>query len=449
MISIRSRIVFTLVTALIVTGIGTSIATYYSTRDEFSAIFDAQLRNTALEISERGSSTHIEDIYLVGQTPQMGVFVQIYDASTNSLFTSHNSRPLPISESIGFSDTVAPDGTIWRQYTSAIGTRIVQVAQSSEMRDDLAVSAALRIIQPMLILIPFMAIAIWFVIVQALQPLNRTAKAVSTRSPTSLEPISTKGLPFELKSLVQAINNLMARLSDSLHAQQRFASDAAHELRTPLAAIKLQAQLLARAKNEEAVKKHSDRLQQGVARATRLVEQLLTIARLDPDAAAKPTGEVDLSQVALATQEELSLAAAEKSISLEIRTEPVLMIGMEDSIRLMVTNLTDNAIRYTPDGGRIEIGVCRDGDQAKITITDNGPGINPQERERVFERFYRALGTKVSGTGLGLAIVSRIVQLHHGSIHIEDGFARHARDGSGDGFGAQFVVRLPLTPPTT
>ncbi|MDO4937507.1 MAG: ATP-binding protein, partial [Sutterellaceae bacterium] len=142
--------------------------------------------------------------------------------------------------------------------------------------------------------------------------------------------------------------------------------------------------------------------------------------------------------------EELSTAAANKSITLTAHTEPLTVVGMPDAIHLMVVNLTDNAIRYTPEGGRIEIGVELRNNAAHITITDDGPGIAVEERERVFERFYRALGTKVSGTGLGLAIVSRIVQMHSGNIRVTDGFARKGPDGS-DGFGAQFVVTLPLT----
>ncbi len=444
MASIRAKIVFTLVSALIVAGLVASWATYHSTRSEFSAIFDSQLKHTAMEIVEAGS-IDISNITLVGQSPQLNIYVQIYDAHENRIYMSHHQRPLPVAEAVGFSDVTLESGEQWRQFASTVGTRIIQVAQPMDVRERLAVSSAMRIVQPMLILIPFLAIAIWFVIVQSLQPLNRTARAVAMRSPSSLEPIEIEHLPFELKSLVGAINNLLRRLSESLSAQQRFASDAAHELRTPLAAIKLQAQLLARCKPEDRAK-YAARLQQGVARATRLVEQLLTIARLDPENADKPMSEVDLAAVAAGAVEELSQAARDKAITLEARAEPLTMMGMPEAIHLMVVNLADNAIRYTPENGRIEIGVARNGDNAVITVTDDGPGIAPEERERVFERFYRALGTKVSGTGLGLAIVSRIVAMHGGTIRITDGFARVARDGSGEGFGAQFVVTLPLSP---
>lgn len=444
MASIRSKIVLTLVSALIVAGLVASWATYYSTRSEFSAIFDGQLKHTAEEIVETGS-VDISHITLVGQSPKLKLFVQIYDAHENRFYMSQHRNPLPLAETVGFSNVTLASGEQWRQFTSTVGTRIIQVAQPTDVRDELAVSAAMRIVQPMLVLIPFLAIAIWFVIVQSLQPLNRTARAVARRSPSSLEPIEIEHLPFELKSLVGAINTLLHRLSESLSAQQRFASDAAHELRTPLAAIKLQAQLLARCKPEERAK-YAARLQQGVARATRLVEQLLIIARLDPENADKPMSEVDLAAVAASTVEELSQAARDKMISLTARTEPLTMMGMPDAIHLMVVNLTDNAIRYTPEHGRIEIGVTRKGGDAVITVTDDGPGIKPEERERVFERFYRALGTKVSGTGLGLAIVSRIVAMHGGTVRITDGFARIAHDGSGEGFGAQFVVTMPLSP---
>lgn len=442
--SIRSRIVLTLVSALVVAGLVASWATYHSTRTELSGIFDEQLRHTALELIERGDN-EIQYTILVGQSPEMRYLVQIYDAATNRVYLSRQAETLPLAEHVGFSDITDEAGTKWRQYVATVGTKIIQVAQPVDVRDKLAVSSAMHIVQPMLMLIPFLAIAIWFVIVQALQPLNRTARAVAKRSPSSLTPIDTEGLPYELKSLVDAINSLMKRLGESLNAQQRFASDAAHELRTPLAAIKLQAQLLSRAKDPETRAKYAGRLQEGVARATRLVQQLLTIARLDPDAHDKPMSEFDLAAVAQASVEDLVSSAQAKHITLSSTGSSLTMVGMEDAIRLMITNLTDNAIRYTPEGGRIEVAVKDDGDcHAVITVTDDGPGIAPEERSRVFERFYRALGTKVSGTGLGLAIVSRIVQMHNGTITINDGFVRPPHDGEPEGFGAQFMVRLPL-----
>lgn len=441
--SLRSRIVFMLVNALIVSGLVTVWATYHTTRTELSAVFDEQLKQTALALVEKGGIEDFRHVVIVGQSPTHQLLVQIYDSHSNKLYLSSPHKPLPLAERQGFSDFTLDQDEQWRQYTSTIGAKIIQVAQPVKIRSDLAVSAAMHIVQPLMVLIPFLAIAIWFVIVQSLQPLNKTARAIALRSPTSMTPIATEGLPYELKSLVEALNSLMARLGESLSAQQRFASDAAHELRTPLAAIKLQAQLLSRAKTDELRAKYTERLQQGVARGVRLVQQLLTIARLDPDAAHKPMTSVDLAAIATSVAEDLSISAEGKNIALSAHVEPISVMGMEDALRLLITNLTDNAIRYTPEGGRIEIAVAPEGNGAAITITDNGPGIAPEERKRVFERFYRALGTKVSGTGLGLAIVARIVQLHAGTIAIEDGFAHE----SDSGCGACFRVHIPAEPP--
>lgn len=439
MLSIRGKLVLMLVSALVTAGVVASVATYYSTRMEFSSLFDAQLKHTALELIE-GGNIEVNSVALIGQAPQQQISVQVYDAADNRLYVARSQHPLPVAEIPGFSTFTDEAGHEWRQYAAAVGTRIVQAAQPLEVRSRMAASAALRILQPVLLFIAFLAIAIWFVIVQVLQPLSKTARAVAKRSPSSLDPIPSTGLPYELRSLVNAINDLMRRLGDSLTAQQRFASDAAHELRTPLAAIKLQAQLLARAKTDEDRAKYAGRLQQGVARATKLVEQLLTIARLDPDASQKPMAPADLAAMAKAVAEDLTAPAEAKGITLTAKTEPAEVLGMPDALRLMITNLTDNAIRYTPEGGRIEIGIAADGKDAVISVTDNGPGIAPEERERVFERFYRALGTKVSGTGLGLAIVRRIVAMHDASIQIEYGFPR----ADGSGCGARFVVRIPF-----
>lgn len=442
MLSIRAKLVFFLVTALVLAGVVASVATYYSTRMEFAALFDAQLKHSALELAESGR-LDVNSVALVGQAPEQQITLQIYDASVNRLYIDrHSNVPLTIAETPGFSEFTDDTGHVWRQFAAAVGTRIVQAAQPLEVRQRLAASAALRILQPVLILIAFLAIAVWFVVVQVLHPLSKTARAVAQRSPSTLTPLETKGLPYEVKSLADAVNRLMQRLGDSLSAQQRFASDAAHELRTPLAGIKLQAQLLARAKTDEDRAKYAGRLQQGVSRATRLVEQLLTIARLDPDASKKPMAEARLTDIVKSVAEDLAPIAETKSITLTANAPTdVTAMGLPDALRLMIANLTDNAIRYTPEGGRIEIGLSEKRGDALITVTDNGPGIAPEERERVFERFYRALGTKVQGTGLGLAIVQRIVAIHGAEIRIEDGF-RHEND---DGCGARFVIRLPLT----
>jgi two-component system OmpR family sensor kinase len=250
-----------------------------------------------------------------------------------------------------------------------------------------------------------------------------------------LAPIPTEGLPQEALGLVSALNGLLTRLQESLESQRRFASDAAHELRTPLTALKLQIQLAELAKTPEAQQKAFSRLHEGIERATRLVQQLLTIARLDPDATQKPFLPVSLNKVLQSTHDEMTVLAEQKAIEISTDLLDVNVNGMEDALKLLVTNLTDNAIRYTPEGGKIRLRVSRIVDQAVIEISDNGPGIAPEERERIFDRFYRALGTKTQGHGLGLAIVKRIVELHQGEIYVDDGL---------DERGTTMRIELPL-----
>lgn len=277
-------------------------------------------------------------------------------------------------------------------------------------------------------------VAVWLLVGQGLASLNRTAKIVSTRSSTSLEPLPVKGLPVEVKQLVVALNDLLAKLEQSLESQKRFASDAAHELRTPLTALKLQVQLAERAKTAESRQKAFNRLHAGIDRATGLVQQLLVIARLDPDAHKKPFVVVNLADVIGSVVDELSVLAQQKNIALETNTVDLRVEGMEDALKLLITNLTDNAIRYTQPEGRILLSVRQQDHLAVIEVSDNGPGIAPEERKRVFDRFYRALGTKAQGHGLGLAIVKRIVEIHHGEIQIEDGL---------DGKGTTMRIQLP------
>lgn len=440
--SIKSRLLSSLVGALTLAGLVSIVATYFSTRIEFSELFDAQLKHTALSLVEH--HTLIAQTAVIGQSPQQQFLIQIYDSAHNQLYLSQakSEEMLPLAESEGFSEVTTQSGAKWRQYAISSGTLIIQVAQPLSVRNALAMSSSLRILQPILAVLIFLALATWFVIVNSLKSLDKIARAVSLRSPSSLQPLPCDNLPQELTVLVRALNDLLKRLSESLTAQQRFASDAAHELRTPLAAIKLQSQLLSRAKTEEDKAKYAERLQQGIARATQLVQQLLTLARLDPDAHDKPLEEVNVASLAGNVIEDLDALAEFKGISLSAKAQSVLVLGMPDALRQMMANLTDNALRYTQEGGRIELSVEKTPTGAKICVTDDGPGIAPAERERVFERFYRALGTKVSGTGLGLAIVSRIIQIHQGKIAIEDGFA-HTEDS---GCGARFVIEIPFDP---
>jgi two-component system OmpR family sensor kinase len=250
--------------------------------------------------------------------------------------------------------------------------------------------------------------------------------------------VPTAGLPVEIRPLADSLNDLLNRLDQSFTLQRRFAADAAHELRTPLTALNLQVQLAERARTDEDRARAFERLRQGIRRATRLVQQLLTMARLDPDAAAAAPTAIDVGALVGSVVEDLRPLARERSVEVSASDSSAgaTVAGTEDALRILFNNLVDNAIRYTPAGGRVSAATVQDGDSVEVSVEDTGPGIPEEERERVFDRFYRGQAAGDSGTGLGLAIAAQVAEMHRGRIVLESGAAG----------GLRVRVRFPLRP---
>lgn len=430
--SIRRRLLFTLLGALLAAGLGAAIGTFFSAQLEIDSLLDGELQQVALSLRDH-ASIDLNRLQRAGESPEHRVLVQITDPINNRIYLSRPAPALPLAEGPGYS-TISHAGARWRMFSVAAGDQFIQVAQPTALRTELAVAAAWRILLPVLILLPFLGVAVWIMVGQGLAPLNRVAQAVRRRSPTSLEPLPTRHLPEELEPLAGALNDLLGRLGQSFDAQRRFAADAAHELRTPLTALTLQIQLAERAATPEDRARSFTRLKEGVKRATRLVQQLLTMARLDPDAADKPTERVDLDRLAASVADELHPLADQKHITISTQLAPAAVLGAEDALRLLANNLVDNAIRYTPEGGRIELRVRQEDGQSVLEVADNGPGVAPEERGRVFDRFYRAMGTAAPGSGLGLAIVHQVAAMHGGFALLTDGL---------DGRGVTLRIVMP------
>ena len=251
-----------------------------------------------------------------------------------------------------------------------------------------------------------------------------------------MEPLATEGLPDEVLSLVLVLNSLLERLDVALQSQRKFVADAAHELRTPLAAVQLQAQLLQKIDDPEERRQALEQMRAGTIRASHLAEQLLTLARLEPEDWQRPFTTVDLSELIKTVVAEFSPAALKRQIDLGVaENEPATVIGDRESLRIMLGNLVDNALRYTPQKGRIDVALKRAGRLARLDVIDNGPGIPAAERQQVFARFYRCPGTTALGSGLGLAIVQEVVTHHNGEITLG------ARAG---GSGLRVTIDLPL-----
>ena len=313
----------------------------------------------------------------------------------------------------GFATVATRDGP-WRVYSVLAAGELVQVAQPLSVRDELAASLALRTIVPWLVAMPLVALLLWFAIARALAPLDRVAAAVSRRNPRELAPLAATGWPREVEPLVEALNALLGRLDAALAAQRTFVADAAHELRTPLTAVHLQAQLAARATGEAERGAALAAMKGGLARATRLAEQLLALARAD-DAPAAPARTVDLAVIARGVVAEQAAVAAARDVDLGLVAtldHPVAVSGDAAALTTLLSNLVDNAVRYTPAGGEVDVVVeTRDG-RPVLAVRDTGPGIPAAEREHVFERFARGREASAPGSGLGLAIVRRIADAH-------------------------------------
>jgi len=414
--SIRRRLLVALLGALVVAGLGGAIATFLSARGEVDRLLDEELRQVALSLRDH-ARLDLARIESRTSDPDLRVLVQIWDPAFDRPYSSRIASPLPRQKDEGYT-TVEHEGRAWRIYTTFSSKQTIQVGQPTLLRTELAALTAVRVLMPLLVILPLLGALVWWIVGRGLAPLDALAISLARRPATSLDPVAVTEAPVEVQPLLRSLNDLLLRLGDAFDTQRRFAADAAHELRTPLTALTLQIQLARRADSPEERQLALDRLEQGVKRATRLVQQLLTMARLDPDA-ARPSTAFDLAAVAAAVVEEKSSLARQQGLSLAIDAEPVEMAGQEDALHILVGNLVDNALRYTPRGGSVHVRVVREGNDARVDVADSGPGIAEEERERVFDRFYRGAGAPPGGSGLGLAIVRQIAVLHAGSIRLD------------------------------
>ncbi len=336
--------------------------------------------------------------------------------------------------------TLTSEGERFRVYVRTLGAgRRVAVAQPTELRDQIALDGALRTVLPLLVLLPILLGIIVLLVSRMLLPVRRLAAALDARGEDDLQTLPATDIPQEIRPFVLAINRLLARLGLAMEAQRRFIADAAHELRTPMTALSLQAERLQATDLPDGTRERLTTLKQGIARTQQLLNQLLGLAHAQnvrPDAGAPR--KVGLRAVCHRVLADLLPVAEAKAIDVGLVGErDAELTASGEALYTLIRNLVDNAIRYTPTGGRVDIAIEPATTHVNLTVTDTGPGIPPGERERVFDPFYRIVGNAETGSGLGLAIVRTLAQRLGARVDLDYADSQTRR-------GLRVTVRLPL-----
>ena len=360
--------------------------------------------------------------------------IQAWNQAGEQVYTSHPLIDFPKQSGNGFSITRYKQEK-WRVVTQRNEHGVIQIAQPQHARHIYIWQLASGLLLPVLLQIPLLGILIWIAVGRSLRPLNQVSRDIQSRTAASLLPLNPDTAPREIQPLISELNHLLSRLGDAIELQRSFTADAAHELRTPLAALQLQADILARSQSNDEREQALQSLQKGIGRASNLVAQLLTLARLGPEYSKIPSV-IELGQLVKLSLEDYFDLAAAKDIDLGFHSQaPLFINGNADNLRIMIGNLIDNAIRYSPEKSMIDILLYKSKDAVIFEIQDSAKLIPASEKSRLFERFYRGSSShQATGSGLGLAIVSDVVAQHLGVIDIQT---------KADNTGNRFIVSFP------
>jgi len=426
---------------------------YTGSEEEAQELFDARLATSArvlevlvarqvekatvaapivIELPGPLEAKHHDKPGPLGHYYETKIAFQVHDSSGRVLVRSASAPGAPFAPLDPGFTTLDIGGDDWRVFTLRAGDAWVQVAERDDVRGELAEKLAFAAAAPLFAGIPLLLVLLSLVIRHGLTPLSALAHQVAARQPGSIAPITLARNPAEIAPLVEALNGLLSRVRHALERERRFTADAAHELRTPLAALKVHAQNAARASTEAERRASLERMLQGLERTVYLAEQMLALSRA---AAPGEAGRVELRALAQEAIEAVQPRAQERRVSIELAAQGDDAVrGERQKLLSLVTNLLDNAVRYGPEGGRVRLELVRDGAELRLAVDDAGPGIPPELRARIFESYYRIPGSAGTGSGLGLAIVKEIAQAHGARVAVEDGPG---------GRGTRVVVRFP------
>ena len=399
---------------------------------EANELQDDQLRQVAALIDQNtipSTRNMTETEYKALQIDsEARIIIQELKPTSANITVSELMFPVSLPDGI---QTLKAKHDHWRVYVKTLHTgHRVALAQDTALRDEIARDGALRTLLPFIILIPVLIGMTSILIRRMLKPVRLLADNIDTRSEQELGSLRVDDVPNEIKPFIDAINRLLLRVARSIEMQQRFVADAAHELRSPLTALSLQAESLEATNMPIEAKVRVNKLREGLKRARSLLEQLLALARVQEQQKTPITTTVSIQQVFRRVLEDLMPLAEAKNIDIGVlNSADVSITANETDLITLVKNLADNAIRYTPENGQIDLDVTTQNGRTVITVQDTGPGIPVEEQERVFDPFYRVLGNDEIGSGLGLSIVKTIVERMNGSIRLENVIAADVNTG--------------------
>jgi len=417
LISLRRQLLAWLATVFVAVALFAALATYNSFGRTVHWFMDEQLRALVEARAEAGIAPEPVDEYRLRQKGAIAIQVWQGDEFVASAIPA---LVMPRQPTSGFHN-VEVDGEPWRVYTSISGDRTFQGVQSLRLRQHVIRSQALGTALPILLLIPVTALLVWLIVRHVMRKLETLSQAAAERDAHNLQPLPGNHTPVEIQPLVQAINRLLARLHSTFDAQRRFVQDAAHELRTPLAALSLQLENVQARITDAELKQQVDVLETGVARMKRLAEQLLRLARQDASVGDQQETQLDVCAMLREIITELLSLAERRRIDIELQAcGTPNAVGNADDIRSVLQNLIDNALRYSPEGSSLEILVTESAEGIEIRIVDEGPGIPEDQLPRVFDRFFRVAGSNMEGSGLGLAIAQRAAERNGATLSLQN-----------------------------
>ena len=443
--SLQARLLVLLLLLVTVVWLAAAVLIWIDASDELDELLDGHLAQSAalLIVQQTGQghdlddSDRVEDAQSLHKYAPRVAFQVFHEGKLTMRSANAGSRPMSPTL-LGFATVQLDDKTTWRVFGAHGNEGDVQVfvGEQTDSRDEILWAVLEGVLMPLLYALPLLAIGGWLAVRNGLAPLRQLSQALAERRPDALEPVVLQDVPSEIDPVVQSLNGLFERIQSMMASERRFTADAAHELRTPIAAIRTQAQVALGAGTDAAQRDHAlNYTLAGCDRATHLVDQLLTLSRLESSSTAAPAGVVDVSAVAQRVAADLAMTALGRDQVLELDAPVPALIAADDMLTsVLLRNLLDNALRYSPAAAKVYLSVTSDNQQVTLQVDDSGPGMSEAGMARLGERFYRVLGTEQTGSGLGWSIVRRIAKVYGAQVNIQ----RSARLG-----GLCVTVRWP------